>query len=66
MFKMKKIYCVILGKCRELKNAKISYMFEKTLVLSIICSKCEDEDEKIFKEEESNEILKILGLIKNM
>ena len=66
MFKMKKIYCVILGKYREFKNAKISYMFEKTLVLSIICSKCEDEDEKIFKEEESNEILKILGLIKNI
>ena len=66
MFKMKKIYCVILSKYRELKNAKISYMFEKTLVLSIICSKCENEDEKIFKEEESNEILKILGLIKNI
>ena len=34
----------------------MSYIFEKTLVLSIICSKCENKDEKIFKEEESIEI----------
>ena len=36
------------------------------LVLSIICDKCGSNDEKIFKEEESIEILKILGLINNM
>ena len=30
----------------------MKYIFEKTLVLSIICSKCENEDEKVFKEEE--------------
>ena len=29
------------------------------LVLSIICSNCMNKDEKIFKEEESHEILKI-------
>ena len=29
----------------------------------MICSKCKNEDEKLFKEEESIEILKILGLI---
>ena len=39
---------------------------EKTLVLSIVCSKCKNEDEKRFKEEESIEILKILGLIENI
>ena len=38
--------------------------FQKKLALSIICIKCEYEDEKIFKEEESIEILKIFGLIK--
>ena len=43
-----------------------SYTFEKVLVLSIICRKCENEDEKIFKEDESIEILKILDLIKNI
>ena len=63
---MKKFYCVICGKYRKLEKPKISYLLEKTLVLSIICSKCENEDEKIFKEEESIEILKILGLINNI
>ena len=63
---MKKIYCVICGKYRKFKNPKISYIFEKTLVLTIICSKYENKDEKIFKKEESIEILKILGLIKNI
>ena len=29
----------------------MSYSFEKTLVLYIFNSKCEDEDEKILKEE---------------
>ena len=37
---------------------------KKTLALSIICSKCKNGDEKIFKEEDSIEILEILGLIK--
>ena len=44
----------------------MSYPLEKTLVLSIICSKCKNEDEKLFKEEESVEILKIFGLIQNV
>ena len=39
---------------------------KKKLVLSIVCSKCNNEDEKIFKEEESIEILKILFLIENI
>ena len=62
---MKKLYCVIFGQYRKSKNLKI-YIFEKRLVLSIICSKCENEDEKIFEKEESIEILKIIGLIKNI
>ena len=32
------------------KTLKISYILEKTVVLPIICSKCQNEDEKIFKE----------------
>ena len=63
---MKKLYCVICAKYRKFKNPKMSYIFEKTWVLSIICSKCGNEDEKIFKEEESIEELKILGLIENI
>ena len=34
--------------------------------LSVICDKCVSEDEKVFKEEEPNEMLTILGLIKNI
>ena len=36
------------------------------LVLSIIRSKCKNEEEKIFKEEDSIEILKSFGLIENI
>ena len=43
----------------------MSHIFENKLVFSIICSKCKNEDGKIFKEE-SIEVLKILGLIKNI
>ena len=62
---MKKLYCVIFDKYRNIKNPKISYIFEVTLVLCIICSKCKNEAEKIFLEEESIEILKTLSLIEN-
>ena len=63
---MKQLHCVICGKYRKFEKPKISYLLEKILVLSIICSKCKNEDEKIFKEEESIEILKTLGLIENI
>ena len=58
---MKILYCVICGKYRKFEKLKISYLLEKTLVISIICSKCKNENEKLFKEEELIEILKILG-----
>ena len=48
------------------QNPKLSYLFKKTLALSIICSKCENDDEKISKEGEPIEMLKFLGVIKNM
>ena len=60
---MKNLYCVIWCKHRKFKNPKISYIFEKTLVLSIIVSKCGNENEKVFKEEESIEIIEILRII---
>ena len=46
---MKKLYCVIFGKHRKFEKPKISYLLEKTLVLSIICSKCKNEDKKLKK-----------------
>ena len=50
---MKKLYCLICDKCKKFEKPKILYLLEKTLVLSIICSKYKNEDEKLFKEEES-------------
>ena len=61
---MKKLYCVICGKYRKFEKPKISYLLEKTLVLSIICSKNKNDEEKLFKEEESIEILKFLVSLK--
>ena len=48
----------------KFKNPK-NIIQHQTLVFSIVCSKCKnEEDEKIFKEEESIEILKIIGSFK--
>ena len=48
---MKKLYCIICSKYRKFEKPKILYLLEKTLVLSIICSKCKNENEKRFKKE---------------
>ena len=48
---------------RKSEKPKISHLLQKTLVFSIICSKCKNEDEKLFKEEELVEILKTPGLV---
>ena len=63
---MKRLYCVICGKYRKFEKPKILYLLEKTLVLSIIWSMYKKEDEKIFTEEESIKMLKILGLTENI
>ena len=60
------MYCVICLKYRKSGKSKISYLIEKTLVLYIICSKCKKENEKVFKEEDSTEIIKIIGLFYNI
>ena len=64
--KMKKLYCVICGKYRKFEKPKI-YVLEKSLVFSITYSKCKNEDEKLFKEEEEwVETLKVLDLFENI
>ena len=50
---MKKYIPLFGVSIEKVKNIKISYFLEKTLVLFIICSYCKNEDEKSFKEEES-------------
>ena len=47
---MKKIR---LRKYRKFQKTEKSYILEKTLILSIICSKCKNEYEKLFQEDES-------------
>ena len=63
---MKILYCVICSKYRKYEKPKISYILEKTLVLFIIYSKYNNEDEKIFKDVELIEISKIYNYFKNM
>ena len=41
----------------------MSYMFNETLVFSIICDKCSSNNNTTFKEEKSIKILNILGLV---
>ena len=63
---------IMLKYFQWLKRWKKKYIalfvisIEKTLVLSIICSKCKNEVEKLYKEKESIEVVKILGLIENL
>ena len=59
---IKKLHCVICSKYRKFEKCKISYILEKTLVLSLIYSKCTNED----KEEDPFEILQVFGLIENI
>ena len=44
---MKKMYCVICSKYRKFGKSKITCLLEKTLALSIICSKYKNEKGKI-------------------
>ena len=53
-----KSYCIKCNKYRKFKKPKISYIFDKTLVVFIICGEFGSSYEKISKEEESIEILK--------
>lgn len=49
---IEKRYCINCNKFRKVANPKMSYISNKALVLSIICSKFSNNEERIFKEEE--------------
>ena len=61
---MKKIYCVTFGNYRKFENPKISSIFEKTIVLLLFAVSVWMRMKKIFKEEESIEILESVDFIK--
>ena len=48
------MYCNVCNKYRKFKTTKTSYIFKKTLCLSIVYSKCGYEYEMIFKEKKIN------------
>ena len=58
-----KIYCTKCKKCIKFLNPKISYIFDKTLVLSIIYSKFGDNNYRIIEEEKSLKYSKAIGLV---
>ena len=63
---MKKKYIVL--SVISIKNSKTLKYYTSSIkkVFSFICDKCSSNDYKLFKEEESIEILKVLGLIDNI
>ena len=60
---MKDIYCVICGKYRKFKYLKYCTLLIK---YQFISGKFGNEDQKIFKEEETIEILKFFHLVINI
>ena len=63
---MKKLYSAICSKYKKFEKPKILSFLEIIIALSIMCSKFKNKEEKLFKEEESIEILKVLGSIENI
>ena len=64
---IKKLDCVIYSKHRKFEKPKISYILEKTFYYFLLFTvSVKIKLKKIFKEEESIEILKILGSIQNI
>ena len=61
---MDKVYCVICSKYRKFEKPKISYILQTTLALSIICSKCKNEDEKYLKKKNQLKYEKLLAWLK--
>ena len=62
---MNKLYCIICERYRKFENPKNIIPLKKN-ILSIIGSKCQNEDEKLFQKEEPIEIFKVLGLIQDI
>ena len=57
---MKKLYCIIFDKYRKFKNPRILYLLDKNLVVSVICSKCKNEDKNYLKKKNQLRYEKLL------
>ena len=51
MIELNENYIMLFVTCKKIGKPKKSYTLKGTLVLSVICIKCKNEDEKVFKEE---------------
>ena len=49
------LYWICIGKYIKFEDPKILHIFKNPLVVSIICSKCENEDEKYVKKKNQYE-----------
>ena len=47
--KKSKNYCIKCNKYRKFKNPKKSYIFNETVVLSIIYNECGNNNDRVFK-----------------
>ena len=62
---IQKFVCIKYNQYIKFKHPKISNKTsDKTLVLPIACNKCSSKDKKIFIEDESIELLGMLGLVR--
>ena len=71
MNKICSVICYLLnllfvGSIENLKTIEYHLFLKKQLVISVICSKCDNEDEKNIWKGESIEISKNSDLIKNI
>ena len=60
------IYCSNLERYTKLKRHKVSYIWSKTLVLSIFNVNCDSSKDKMINEKRSTKIYKVLDLIDNI
>ena len=63
---MKKLHCVICNKYRKFEKLKISYLLGKHQFFLLFALSVKMKMKKKIKDEESNEMLKNLGLINNI
>ena len=63
---IKKLDCVVCSKYRKIEKPKMSYLIKKKQQFLLLFAVSKNEEQKIFREEESIEILKILDLINNI
>ena len=63
---MKNMYCIKCNKYRKFEKPRMQYIFDKNQFFLLFVVSVAITTKKIFEEQESIEILKILGLVSYM